>query len=390
MTLTEATIRDLLSFTDTQGVLSFTTGRTPSQATATTATAGLELRNQAKTLVQEVRAYDEELARQIHERIDASTRDIDWLTDPTATGRGRGLYIGVESGEQMRVSLHVPLADRLVYNERPYVRPLVAALDAGRPTGILSITSEKIRTLVWALGEATEGEQFVFTPSDEVLARERKGPSGAASGMDRGPSGASHKEQFEDRMDEHRQRFLKATLDSVLETFKHDGIDQLVVSSSPKLRDTVRQLLEPTGFAVLNVEQSWHDMTAHAIADVLWDVISNARRQREQDLVDQVLSRGLSGGTGALGVAAVCEALNDGRVERLMYDTEMLIPGYVDRETGRLYANDDGTAGLHSERYFIERMVGTALLTKAHITPLSTESAAPLGPYDRVAALLRW
>jgi hypothetical protein len=390
VTLTEATIRELLAFTDEQGVLSFTTGRVPSQASATTATASLELRNQAKTLVAEVKAFDEPRARMIQERLDGLGRDLDWLTNPTATGRGRGLYVGVATGEQVRVSLHVPLVDRLVYNERPYVRPLVAALDAGRSTGIVIVTNDKVRTLTWALGEAAEQDSVVFTPSDDVSARERKGPSGAASGADRGPSGTSHKEQFEDRMDENRHRFLKATLETVVESFKSQNIDQLVLSCSPKLRDGVRQLLEPSGLVVLQVDAAWNDTAPHTIAEAMWDVVSGARRQREQDLVDQVLSRGLSGGTGALGVAAVCEALNDGRVERLMYDTDMMIPGYIDPESGRLYANDDGTAGLRSERYFIERLVGAALLTKAIVTPLSQEAAAPLGPYDRVAALLRW
>jgi len=388
--LTEATIRELLSFTDEQGVLSFTTGRMPAQASATTATAGLELRNQAKTLVQEVKGYDEERARLIQERIDSAGRDIEWLTDPTATGRGRGLYVGVASGEQVRVSLHVPLADRLVYNERPYVRPLVTALDAGRATGIVIATNDQVRTLVWALGEATEGDSYVFEPSDDVSAREKKGPSGAASGADRGPSGTSHREQFDDRMEENRLRFLKATAETVVATFKADGIDQVTLSTSPKLRETVRHLFEPSGFTLLSVDTSWHDASARTIADAVWDVVTQARRQREQDLVDAVLSRGLSGSTGALGVAAVCAALNDGRVERLMYDTDMMISGYVDAASGRLFANDDGSEGLHSERYSIERMVGAALLTKAVVTPLSQEAAAPLGPYDRVAALLRW
>lgn len=390
MTLTETTVRDLLSFTDALGVLSFTTGRTPSQASATSATAELELRNQAKTLVQEVKGYDEERARKIQERIELIARDLEWLTDPTATGRGRGLYVGVASGEQMRVSLHVPLKDRLVYNERPYVRPLVTALDAGRSTGVVSVTNDKVRTLVWSLGVATEQDLFTFEPSDDVTARERKGPSGASSGSDRGPSGASHKEQFEDRMDENRLRFLKATFDTVVDGFKTAGIDQVVLSASPKLKDAARQLLEPSGLTLMPVDTSWHDVSTQGIADALWDVVTAARRQREQELVDQVLSRGLSGGTAALGVQAVCEALNDGRVERLMYDTDMMIPGYVDTTNGRLYASDDGTTELASERYFIERMVGAALLTKAHVTPLSQEGAAPLGPYDRVAALLRW
>lgn len=389
MTLTEATIRDLLSFTDAEGVLSFTTGRVPSQASATTATAGLELRNQAKTLVQEVKAFDEDRARLIQDRIEQSSRDIEWLTDPTATGRGRGLYIGVGSGEQVRVSLHVPLADRLVYNERPYVRPLVAALDAGQATGIVVVTNDKVRTLIWSLGEAVEGESFAFAPSDEVMARERKGPA-AMSGADRGASSTSHREQFEDRMDENRARFLKATMETVVQHFASEGVSQVALSASPKLREPARQLLEPSGLAVLEVDASWHEASAHAIADALWDVVAGARRDREQDLVDLVLSRGLGGGTAALGVPAVCEALNDGRVERLMYDTDMMIPGYVDSATGRLYANDDGTPSLQSERYFIERMVGAALLTKAVVTPLSQETAAPLGPYDRVAALLRW
>lgn len=388
--LTEATIRELLFFDDAGGVLSFMTGRVPAQASATTATASLELRNQAKNLVTEVQTFDADQARLIQQRIEQSSRDIEWLTDPTVTGRGRCLYIGVGSGKQVRVSLHVPLADRLVYHERPYLRPLIAALDAGQATGIVVVTSDKVRTLTWALGEAKEGESFAFSPSENVVGRERKGPSSSAGGADRGQSGTAHREQLEDRMDEHRARFLKATMETIVQQFLSAGVAQIALSASPKLRDPVRNLLEPSGIAVLPVEASWHEAAPHAIAEALWDVVAGARRDREQALVDLVLSRGLGGGPAALGVSAVCEALNDGRVERLMYDTDMMIPGYVDTQSGRLYANDHGSPSLRAERYFVERMVGAALLTKAAVTPLSQETAAPLGPYDRVAALLRW
>lgn len=46
MTINDAIIRDLLGFEDAQGVLSFYTGFTPSQAADRQPTAPIELRNQ--------------------------------------------------------------------------------------------------------------------------------------------------------------------------------------------------------------------------------------------------------------------------------------------------------------------------------------------------------
>jgi peptide subunit release factor 1 (eRF1) len=288
--------------------------------------------------------------------------------------------------------LQIPFRDRVVHHESAFIRPLVAAHDEGRSAAVFVVSRSGARLLRWNVGEVEELQTFSFELTDAQLAGEKTGPANA------NPANAqhsvSHKDRFEDRIEENHHRFLREVTDQVLERVQREGWDRLVPSGSPKVRDTVRELLPANGVRVLLAEPQWDDTPTHVIAEQAWPLLRSVHLERERELVDGAKERTFAGGAGTLGLRHVCDALNEGRVSHLLYDDRLHISGFrSDEDTlhprveGPLAQSD---VAMHREPLFVERMVEKAVTTGAAVTPLDPDIADELEAHEGVAALLRW
>ena len=96
---------------------------------------------------------------------------------------------------------------RASYGPRPNVRGLAEIVDDGRPRGVIALSSERIRLFGWRHGETTELAERELEPIQAEW-RERKAP------RMRDPAGghsvsSAGKDQHDQRLDQHRKRFLK-------------------------------------------------------------------------------------------------------------------------------------------------------------------------------------
>ncbi len=391
MSLDDTTIRDLIDFTDEHGVLSFYAGHTPAQAADPQPTAPIEIRNQLKALRSELADRDGETGKAVAARLDELGPDIDALVDPKAHGRGRALFVGVDSGRLEQVALQIPFKERVVHHERAFVRPLVAAHDEGRAAGVLVVSRSGARLLRWSLGEVTELETYTFEVSGDV-SRQKSGPTPAQP--QHPGQGTSHKERFEERIDEHRHRFLRQVAEEATQRIKEHGWDRLVLSAPPKMRDEMGDILGQDGYRLLTAEQAWEDAAPHEIAEAMWPLLRSVHLDRERELTEAAVSRALGGQAGAVGLRNVCAALNEGRVSRLLYRSDLEVEGVVSGQ-GTIHPRVEGHAAeadleFTREPLFVERMIERAVATDAQVTPVDPEVAAQLDEHDGVAALLRW
>jgi len=395
MSLDQQTIRELIGLTDAVGVLSFYVGHTPAQAADPQPTAPIEIRNQLREVKARLATRDPATARAVEERLSNTDAELDRLVDPRASGRGRALFIGVEEGWTRSVNVQVPFRERVVIHERPYVRPLVAAYDEGRPAGILVVSRAGVRLLRWTLGEIEELERHGFEPGDEILAASKVGPAPAT------PQMAQHsyvdRDRFEDRLDENRQRFLRGVVEELAGRARERGWDRVVVSGPPKVRESVRERADAAtdGVRVLVAEQAWEEAAAQTIAEQAWPLLRSVHRDRERELTDAAIERTLGGGQAALGPRTVTQALNQGRVAHLIYDVDAQLHGFVSEE-GSLHPRVEGFAAqaeleMTREPLFVERIIERAIATAASVTPIEdAEAVERLREHDGVAALLRW
>lgn len=395
MTIDEKLLQNLLGFGDEVGVLSFYVGFTPDQAADPQPRAPIEMRNRIKDLRARIKEEESrEHAAAIASRLDELEKsDLEGLLDPKAHGRGRAMFVAVSDGRSEHVSLQMPFAERIIFADTPYVRPLVAAYDEGRPAGLLIAHQRDARLLEWAVGEAEELLTRELELTDAQLADIKSGPTPDNPRMS--GSGRVDRGAFEARIDENRNRFLSGFVDEVDEIARDRGWDRIVIAGTPKVRDVVHASYPSNnGRRVLLADFNWEQTPAHQVADEAWHTLRSVHRQRELELVDAAKDRALSGGAGALGLEDTLDALNQGRVEHLLYQTNLEVEGYRSSE-GTLHVSPDGPeaeAGFEMRRepLLVERMIERVMETSGKVTPVDEEAAGALGEYGGVGALLRW
>jgi hypothetical protein len=393
MSLDQQTILDLVHLHDPIGVISVYVGITPARAAEPQPGWPIAIRNELRTLVDEVkesRPHEHWVA--VSERIDALDRELQRFLDAAQHGRGRALFAPVSTdGDVRTISLQIPFADRAIFDVNPYVRPLVAALDEGRPAGIVALHKRGIRVLEWRLGEAEELDRGEFTIGGRLW-RKKSGPAPAQPQDPR--HGGQRRDEFEDRVDENRLRFVRQRAREVADFANDRGWDRLVVAGDPRLTKPFADELNPAPDEQLHVtDLSWEEDAPNVVADQVWDLFKVLRSERAQQLVDLVRDRALSGNAGALGMPEVLGSLNEGRVDHLLVTETVQHAGFRS-QGGYLYVEEQRpeaqTQELTREPHLVERMIERAIETSATVTPLREEDATGLEEHGGVAAFLRW
>lgn len=396
MELNDTTFRQLLDLTDPIGVLTVTAGFVPgtdADQDATRIDLGNQLRDAQARLDEQDRT---DRARALEKVASQLGDDLDGLLSPRSSGRGRVLVVTLSDGERRHVNVQVPFENRVVVDDRAFVRPLVAAIDEGRPAGIVVGTRAGARVLEWSIAGTRQLADLDFELSDAQLADYRGGP--VEPNPARGQQTASHRERFEDRIDENRHRFLKEVAGTVAEMAAERRWDRVVVAGSNRIREELSGLLHngDHGTELVSAgDTTWEDLSTGRIAQEAWPLLRQVHRAREERLVERALDTARSGGRAVLGARRVCETANVGRIEHLLFTREAQVVGQV-AEDGTVHDDVHGAAaqaGLEMSRepHLVERLVEKVLSMGGQVTRIDGEEpAASLGDHDGLAALLRW
>jgi hypothetical protein len=329
--------------------------------------------------------------RAVFERLDALEPELSALVDPRRAGRGRALFATIEGGELRTVGLHVPLGNRVALDEIPHLSPLVAALDRGRPVGILVATQADVRVLEQRLGVVEELMALSLEP-DTSEWREMKGPAAANPAL--AQHAAPQRDLFERRLEEHRLRALDLVSRRLGELAESRGWERALAAGERRVADRLAEALAGPRLEVRVVDKNVHGLGPIEVGDALAAELAEELLRREEQLVARVLDSALSGNAGALGVADVLSALEEGRVAHLLV-AENGSPAGARTGDGRLLPAGVVPPGVDPSELvpvqaLVEHMVERALATDASVTVLSPAAAEPLAGSEGVAALLRW
>ena len=388
MELNDQTLIRLLDLHDDVGVLTVTTGF------AEPGDDGRGARIGWKNRLRDLRAAAEPDVRSaLDARVSEFSQDIDRLLDPRADGKGRAVVIGLGSGEHFSFSLQTPFEDRAVLRDRPFLRPLIAAIDEGRPAGVVVATKSGARILEWTAQGTKALSEHTFELTDDQTSGEGTGPAG--SGGPRGQQIVNHREKFDDRVAANRDRFLKEVGRVVENLVAERGWDRIVVAGSVRIRDRVGELIDTDQVTVLHVDEAWEDRSVGQIAAAIWPTLRSAHSDRDRALAARIREIALSGGAAALGVRRIAPAVNQGRVQYLAFAHDADVTGFVGQD-GMLYAEVGGQPAQADMEFtpvthFVERLVERVLNTGGRVTRLDDEEAVrDFAAYQGLGAVLRW
>jgi Bacterial archaeo-eukaryotic release factor family 5 len=303
---------------------------------------------------------------------------------PDGPGHAGFVEVAEKGGRELWYASRIPpRATEVVYGHRPYLRPLIEIADAGARIGVAAVSGDQVRLWEWELGTMSEVDDWTLTTTGDWRERKAQRPSDPARFHG---AGASGREQFGQRLEAHRDRFLK---DAARRTATVAGDrawrDLLVFGENEHVRHFTDALdrHEPRHVHGKNIVAE----PSSRVAERVWELLPHLNRERELGLVETVKESAYSGKSrGSLGPQETLEALTQGRVEHLLFDAERDYRGHGIEE-GLAYAGPPlGEDGLPVTELMIER----ALETGARVTPLNGEAAAALDEHGGVAALLRY
>jgi len=350
--------------------------------------AAIDLRNRLGELERRVaHAGPPERAAAVADALRRLAPELERLTSPQEGGRGRVLFAPVDDGEPTRLAARLPVATRVVLDRTPFVHPLLELLDEGRPAGVVLASQDEARLLEWRLGE--------LHPLDRLEApvvsapHERSGPVGSSPAE---RAGSPMREQRAAREAARTQRFLDRVGGAATALAGDRGWERLLVSGGDRLTEPLAQALAARlQEALVRDPRVLIALDHPTLTATVTEVLTADHAERERRLVRAVRERALAGGPVALGLSDVVGALDEGRVDHLLYDPEVRYAGAVGAD-GRLHAGDERPPGaaVTPEPRLTERLVERALETAARVTPVEGAARGPLADADGIAALLRW
>jgi peptide subunit release factor 1 (eRF1) len=238
-----------------------------------------------------------------------------------------------------------------------------------------------VRLLDWSLGAMRQLDDWEITLwsldwRERKAERSLPGPQGWTS--------ASGHDQFDQRLDANRRRFLREVGGHVREQWgAHKWSYVLAIGAE----DQAAELAEGLADEAKRLHTAVHDLISAKEHDVAQRVEAEVRAINErhaQELLRE-LEEAIGAAPGAaLGPQETLEALAEGRVRHLVFDADR------DHDGQPLEANLSYDDGSEDGVPVSERLVELAVATAAAVTPLRGDAAAKLQPHGGVAALLRY
>jgi hypothetical protein len=303
----------------------------------------------AVSIAGELRRLDGDLgAGGNEERVAAERRCVHWIRPALVRmleGRapGRALFAPLSSEEVFEVEVGMPVGLTAVLDTTAYVRPLVTALDEGRPAGVIVAEGSSTRLLSWRMGAVEPVGEY-------------------------GRSG---------RLGARIARSLAAEVRAVAD---ERGWTRVVVAGDGRLGHVLARAATPPGCEISVVTRPVARLGPRGLAAAVGGALHEAQRRYEWRLVERTIETALGENGGAvLGPGRTRRALDDGIVRHLLFDAEREY-----REPKQTRAAD-GWADRDPAEDLIER----ALHGGADITPVEGPARRPLGAAEGIAALLQ-
>ena len=339
----------------------------------------IELRERLRGLAGETSNHEQRRAFDA-----AASRVLERFPANAAPPEGRGHVGFIELGDKRPTAVWrsmqmPPRRTEALLAKRAFVRPLVELFARGPHVGAALVSADRARLLEWSLGAIRELEDWEITLYSRDW-RERKAERTIPG---RGSwTSASGRDQFDQRLDANRERFLHEIGSRVGEEHAKRRWRHILVFG---VEEYPQELADGMSAGADRVHVVRHDLVSAPEGQIAERVATEVRQLNAAAVlaaVDEVEEAiGSEPGT-ALGPQETLQALAEGRVRHLVFDARR------DYEEAPLKAlgYDDGDDGLPVS----ERMVELAVSTSADITPVYEESAARLESHDGVAALLRY
>jgi hypothetical protein len=265
----------------------------------------------------------------------------------------------------------MPLASRVVLDSRPFIRPLLELLDEGEPAGVVLTSAREAELLDWRLGALRRLKRVTREQGEHRQA-------------------TTLREQRARRERDRELRWIEEVAAEVVRLAGEHGWARSLISGDGRLTGPLVEALprELRANALLDASQL-HEHDQLALAAAVAERLGQDRAGGNARLSRSVRASPLGAQRGALGLAEVVAALNEGRAEHLIYDSALRYSKAIAPDGSLLAAGEAPGLGKQEPR-LLECILERAFHASARITPVDGSAADNLADAGGIAALLRW
>lgn len=308
------------------------------------------------------------------------------INGASAADRGRSvaLFIGGDGKVDSFTTFQIPVReDYVTVDSGPVVWPMLDVIDRGQRTGLVLLSSDRIRLLEWWDGRTRDLEESTFDLElgDWHQYRGPARPQGTVGG-----GGVSNASAYDDRVEVWRARFVKAAAKAIAESASELGFDRLVAAAEGELGAGFNEALpaDMRSRLATTVHLNLIDLPAAEAGAALDPHLRQAWRDGVSGDGARAMERSRAGGRGAAGADRVLAALGEGRVEHLILDPYLKTDELTLDSASRQAIEDAGEESVQ------EALVELALRTGARVSSASVDEVPALTEAGGVLALLRY
>jgi len=251
----------------------------------------------------------------------------------------------------------VSFRNRVRIGTRPHVKPLAHLLDYYAFYGVIVIDRVGARFFEYHLGELinSEGTMGEDVRKQKLGGGSSRGGGGSATTGQRGGQGGRHEEEVV-------QRNMRDSAAAAQQFFLTKAIRRLFLGGSAanvaQFREQLSNQLQSQiagSFAI--------DMTAgeHEIRQLSLELLQEANAEREQRLVDSLITSAAKGENAVIGLEATLTTVSQGRVQTLILSDGFRTAGFSNDERGQLSAYESVSTPYDSPLTPVEDIIEAAV-----------------------------
>jgi len=263
------------------------------------------------------------------ERVNAYVRS--WEEPP---GRAVAMFTSEPSGMFVPVALDVPVVAGARFGPRPYLLPLIAALDEYERYAVALVDRERARIVTVWMDRIEERVEFKDALPGRVIGGGWLTAGGQRTRRDMSPMGPgrvrSDEAGYARHLDYHIHLHVQRVVDELWRLNRKHAFDRLIIGGPPEALAALRQAL-PRSLAQKVAGRFAGELfaaDAQVVARVR-EIEEGAERAHEAARVREILEAAQKGGLAVIGWDETLAALCDGRVHQLVLVEGDATSGYA-------------------------------------------------------------
>ena len=255
-----------------------------------------------------IRQMAEKTDKKILRKINADIEKIDVYTrmNKRTFRKGLALISSIEKNFWREFHLSVPFRNEMIVDSTPYIKPLLDLLDNYQRYAILLVGRDTARIFIVHLGEI---EEYTEVRSDNVPGRHKKGGWFALA-----------EKSYERHIDYHVELHLKDVMKKLESFLSLEYVGRLLIGGSSEAVAKVKEMIpRSVSDIIIGVFQADMHAGSKEVLEKAEPILQGFEKKKEQDDVEQLLTRARKNENAVIGIEDVLNALQEGRIMKLFF-----------------------------------------------------------------------